>query len=898
MTAATSRPELFPGLPVTEGMLVPTDRALPPVPLKHTDVQATIIGPLCDVQVTQQFHHTHTRPIEAIYVFPLPEDASVTDLTLTIGERVIRGVIQEREQARRNYEQARTSGQGAALLEQERPNLFTVSVANIQPDQHVEVMLRFHDRVAYDDGRFEFVFPTVVLPRYVPQDMAGSADAGRVTATPLLPADMRDGHTLNLTLMLDAGSVEDISSPTHGIDMATEHGITRVALREEAAIPNKDFMLRYRVAGDQFKATPFTYRPQGQPGTVLLMLTPRAELAPEDILPRELLFVFDRSGSMGGDSIVQARNALRACLRALNPADTFNIFPFDNHVEQFAPQSLAFTQEHIDRADAYIEQINARGGTEILGALQQALAQPRDTERLRVVVFMTDGAVGNEDQVLRELGSALNEARVYAFGIGSAVNRFLLDKLAEVGRGSVEYIFPGQAIEDAVQRFQNRAAFPVLVDLALDWGTARITDVYPNPLPDLYAGQPLSLLARFHTQGASRVRLSGRSMHGSFEQVLDIEWPAATPDRSEHWATLPQVWARARLDALMTQERHAPAEQSKLRDQILSLALEYSLMSPYTSLVAIEEQRADHADRAKADRVLVPIHLPQGTLREAFEMPGAPMSPMAMGMMPASAPPMFSQMVSRSAKMHRSPSAPPTLSENAEFFADSLAAAPSPADPGVFGAAPVAEPSPLSQPSLSKQQRYDQALRYLARTQGVSGAWGESAVATALVVLAFLQGGHTDRAGNFMPQLTRATRWLIEQAKRADVAPAVAWTLAVLADKTAATAHTSARDTALTNATPADDLDRNCLALARGEHIQTPAEAQRSFTSERDALALALHLFSPAAPVADIAATLEGQQQTGGSNAGAVVAPGLSAAHRDAAIFAMTASSALAWSVA
>jgi Ca-activated chloride channel homolog len=914
--SAIRKPELYPGLPVTEGMLVPTDRTLLPVPLKHTAVRANIIGPLCDVEVTQQFHNTHTRPVEALYVFPLPEDAAVTALTLTIGERVIRGEVREREQAQRDYADARDAGQGAALLEQERPNLFSIAVANIQSDEQVQVTLRFHDRVPYDNGGFEFVFPTVVLPRYLPPDQDAGEDAQRVTATPLLPEATRDGHTLSLEVALDAGTLETISSPTHDVETHLERGRTRVTLRQADAVPNKDFILRYRPAGRQFATAAFTYRPAGEPGTLLLMLTPQAEVAPEDVLPRELLFVYDRSGSMGGDSIVQARNALRACLRALNPDDTFNIFPFDNRVEVFAPQPLPFTQENVDRADAYLEQINARGGTEILKALQTALDQPRDAERLRVVVFMTDGAVGNEEQVLRTLRRALNEARVYAFGIGSAVNRYLLDKLAEVGRGSVEYIFPGQAIEAAVQRFQNRAAFPVLVDLALDWGGARVADVYPDPLPDLYAGQPLTLSARFHSSGHSQIRLTGRTPQGSYAQTLDLEWPTATPDRGAHWATLPQVWARARLDALLTRERDFPEQQSKLRQEIISLALEYNLLSPYTAFVAIEQQQ--NPGREAAVPVQVPIHLPQGTRRKAFEphppvsAPGA--APGAMFLSMAAPPPSPSPEPRRRAQsggiprriadtvtdMFGDQSQHSASAPRAEAGADWLSGS------AVQPAGSAGQLAASGQATLPDTTRYEPALRYLARTQGVSGAWDESDVATALVLLAFLRGGHSDRAGNFRPQLTRAVRRLVGQASSASVAPVVAWALAELAAQTGAATHTAARDAALAHAAPVDALDQTCLTLAQAraagksfapdQHIPlVNPQSPLADLDERGALALALALQVGTDAAADLPAALAAHQQPGGRSAGAVVPAGHTADQPTSMIFAATAVGAMAW---
>jgi Ca-activated chloride channel homolog len=552
MAASNSRPELYAGLAITEGMLVPNDRALPPVPLKHTDVEATIVGPLCDVALRQEFHNTHSAPIEALYVFPLPEDAAVSALTLTIGDHVVKGDIRERDAARNDYEQARDAGQGAALLEQHRPNLFGVSVTNIQPDERVLVQLRFVLRLPFDDGGYEWVLPTTITPRYTPRSEAGHAPP----AAPLLPEGTRDGHTIAIRVTIDSGALSNVASPSHPITVeAGRAGRTTVALQHQAELPNRDFVLRYRASGPEHRAAAYTVREQGQAGTLLLTLLPQLDPAPETIVPRELLFVFDRSGSMGGEPIVAARNALRACLRGLNPSDVFNIFPFDHAVEQFRPASQPFTQESVDAADAYIATIESRGGTEILQALQQALAQPSDPERLRVIVFLTDGAVGDEERVLRELHHGLRDARVFAFGIGSAVNRYLLDKLAETGRGNVEYVYPGQDIEQAVLRFQNRAAFPLLTDIAVDWGGAAVTDAAPTVLPDLYAGQPVVLLARFASSGTTGVTLRGRTRQGPWQHTLPIEWPSVTPDRSEPVHKLCSYRAAARRPRRAGQSR-------------------------------------------------------------------------------------------------------------------------------------------------------------------------------------------------------------------------------------------------------------------------------------------------------------------------------------------------------
>jgi len=899
----TKAPE-YAGQPITTGVLLPKDRNLAPIPLKQTEVSASIIGLLCDVSVKQIFHNTHTRPIEALYVFPLPEDAAVTELTLKIGDRVIEGKIREVEEAKKEYAEARDEGLGAALLEQNRPNIFTISVANIQPNEQIEVALRFHDHVPYENEAFEFSFPTVVLPRYVPPESSEVADADRITATPLLPEGMRNGHTLSLKVSLEIGGLEAnaISCPSHAIDLTSEGGKQIVTLRQADAIPNKDFILRYRVASDKFKTTFFTHRPAGRQGTFLMLITPPAELNLNNVLPRELLFVFDRSGSMGGDSIVQARNAIHSCLRGLNEQDTFNIFPFDDRVEQFAPHSLPNTQENQDKADAYIEKVEDRGGTEILAALQTALKQPVDPERRRVIVFLTDGAVGNEDQVLRELRRSLNGARVFAFGIGSAVNRFLLDKLAEVGRGTVEYVFPGQDIADAVQRFQNRAAFPVLYDLELDWGGMPISDVYPSPIPDLYAGQPLTILGRFYAVGETQVRLKGKTRQGTHEQVENITWPESTLEQADLSIVLAQVWARARIDALMTKERDDPKQRATVRDEILGVALVHHLVSPYTALIAVEERQTKHEGRDVAETVVVPIHLPQGTHREAFE---------ASPMLGASYAPPSPQMVSAPSGdrgkgigggmrggMRRMASGSRGISMDFGLASKLKEAS---YDLSMSIQAPEAEEAAKPSEAQAKQ-RAEAALRYLARTQKVSGAWGESVITTTLALLAFLQNGHTDRAGSYRPQLTKTVQWLTSQFNNPQVATIAVWALAELAKVTGATNHTAARDAALAHAQATTDLQRQCLTFAQevsqgkvGVTANPVLKPQLPPASEGEQgiLKLVLGAWGHEEATQALSTLLAKYQQLGGNTDGAIILPGCKAAKPDNLLLAATAAGAL-----
>jgi Ca-activated chloride channel homolog len=745
-----ARPELNSAAELAGAMLLPRDEALPPIPLEHTTIMIDVVGPLAEASVIQRYRNTHSVPLDALYVFPLPTEAAVSGFELQVGARLIRGALRPRAEADAAFATAAERGADAALLSRQRPNLFSIELANLQPGELVEARLRFFSRVPFDDGWFSLAIPTVVLPRYLPAGTPAGPEQG---AVPLLP-EGASGHTLSLRVSLDLGRRAELEARGFACNIAEERGRSVVSLRDPAAVPDRDAVLRYRPAGEGYAAAAFAYRAAGRPGAALLMLTPRALPAPTEVLPRELLFVFDRSGSMGGESIAQARNALRACLRALNPADTFNIFPFDNVVEQLAPTPQPFTQQAIDAADRFIAGIDARGGTEIARALSAALAQPRDPARLRVVVFLTDGAVGNEGHVLRALADQLNEARVFAFGVGSAVNRFLLDRLATIGRGSAEYILPGEPIEPAVQRFQRRAALPLLRDLRVDWGAAAVSEALPEPLPDLYAGQPLVLLARYggpRDQQAT-ITVSGRTAQGSYSEQLELDLPAETPDRGGAWAALPQLWAQARLDALEDEARLDRSRATALDAEAAALALEHGLLSAHTAFVASEEPPPDATGRRATKRVVVPVHLPDGTRREAFEpdsglLGGGPHYRMA-AMAPQPGAPLRS---GRARGLLNSFGA--MLGGASDATADHHGlAAPTPQA--------YTEPHAPAPRAAGPVERRAAALRFLARTQDVSGAWATDETATALAALAFAQAGHSARAGDFRPQLARAATWL------------------------------------------------------------------------------------------------------------------------------------------
>ncbi|MEQ8172402.1 MAG: VWA domain-containing protein, partial [Candidatus Eremiobacterota bacterium] len=480
---------------------------------------------------------------------------------------------------------------------------FTMSVVNIEPGQEIFVTLEYYETIAYEDGEYKFVFPMTVTPRYNPQSLT---DSERISPSFQSPDRTRE---INIFIDLDAGfPIGEISSPTHllYIQEKGEHK-REIQLAKEGEIPNKDFVLKYSSDGEKVEQTFTLYREENKAGTFMFHITPKIDYGPEEMLKREIIFILDRSGSMEGTPMEQAKKALKACLRTLREGDMFAIINFDDQLEVLSDRSLAFNDENLRKADDFVNATDARGCTEILLAMDCALRMPANKEYLRQIIFLTDGAVGNEDQVIKEVEKILGKARIFTFGIGSSVNRYLLDKMAEIGRGTVQYLLENEDIEEAIQKFANQAAFPVLGDISLEWENVSVTDVYPLPVPDVYFGQILCLLGRFHSSGSAKAILKGRTGQGEFSQEFSLE----LPEKHDKNRAIETIWARKRIDHLLGRLREYPQETHSIRDEVLGLSMKYHLMSPYTSLVAVEK---DDREKEKKEiiRMDVPLIVPEG----------------------------------------------------------------------------------------------------------------------------------------------------------------------------------------------------------------------------------------------------------------------------------------------
>ena len=582
-----------------------------PLPLKHTDVKAEVAGYIASVRVTQQFHNPYSGKIEAVYVFPLPENAAINEFIMTIGNRRIRGIIREREEAQKVYDEAKAQGYTASLLTQERPNVFTQSVANIEPGHQIDVSIRYFHTVAQIDGWYEFVFPMVVGQRFNPPGSKnglgaaarGSAGAsGQTKEVAYLRPGERSGHDISLSVDLDGGMpVEEIVSRSHRIRTdrrSPEHAV--VSIDAADSLPNKDFVLRYRLAGDAIKSGFITHHDQ-RGGYFSLLLQPPALLKNLHRQPLELVFVLDCSGSMSGRPLQQAKDAIQAALSRLEPGDTFQLINFSENSSQLGGRPLAATPANVRRGLDYLHRLNSDGGTMMIEGIRAALKFPHDPARLRFVCFLTDGFIGNEVDILREVEKSLGDSRVFSFGVGSSPNRYLLDSMAKLGRGSVAYLGDKDEGASVMNGFFDRISHPALTDVRIDWNGVKTDDVFPKRVPDLFVGRPVAITGRFTGGGRQTIRITGKS--AGRELALDL--PVDLDNTAVAHEALPSIWARQKISHLANE---GIREQSWLfARQIRQVALDYSLMSSFTSFVAVDASRQTDGSYGTTVPVAVPV---------------------------------------------------------------------------------------------------------------------------------------------------------------------------------------------------------------------------------------------------------------------------------------------------
>ena len=582
----------------------------------NTDVRVEVTGLIVRATLRQSFRNDSSEWTEGIYVFPLPAGAAVDQMRLEIGDRLIEGEIREKEKAKAEYEKATREGKRSSLVRQQRPNLFTTSVANIAPGETITVEIGYLDTARYDEETFSLRVPMTLTPRYIPgtplPDRQGSGwspdthevpDASMIT--PPMVASSAD-HRVSLSANIRPGMpLSLIASRYHPVNISRMADGYDVSFAPGDVPMDHDIELLWRpVKEDAPHAMAFTETVGGEPHLLLMVMPPDAAEA-VTIPPREVIFVIDTSGSMHGVSIEQARSALLLALEGLRPEDRFNVIQFNSVTQPLFPASVQASPDRIETARRYVDGLAANGGTEMRPALELALAgRPRENE-LRQVIFITDGSVGNEDALFTLIGQRLGASRLFTVGIGSAPNGWFMQKAAEAGRGTFVTISALHEVEEKMQRLFRKIEKPMLTDLAIEWPSDLALETYPATVPDLYAGEPVVIKARLSQdpRAGDQLRITGRLAAGSW----GVELPLAD---SQSGAGIAAVWARAHIAELLERGRRA-ADPESVREAVTRTALRHHLVSKHTSLVAVDKTPARTAAQKLASEQ-VPNLVPYG----------------------------------------------------------------------------------------------------------------------------------------------------------------------------------------------------------------------------------------------------------------------------------------------
>jgi len=601
-------------------------------PKLNTEVDIEVNGLLARVTVSQTFTNPSAQWQEGLYVFPLPETAAVDHLRMKIGERIIEGDIKPKKQAQKIYQQAKKEGKQASLVEQQRPNMFTTSVANIAPHDSITVVIEYQQMVSQDANEFSLRFPMTITPRYIPgtpiantkeiSQFNGSGwavntdqvnDASHITP-PVLSTMSETSNRINISILLSAGfDLALVDSPYHQVEEVTVNDSTRKIRLVDSVPANRDFELVWQASNNQApQAALFTQHKNGQ-DYAMLMLTPPNKLDIESI-SRELIFIVDTSGSMDGTSMKQAKTALQYGLTQLRPQDSFNIIRFSDDVDSLFKQAKVANRNNLESAHDYVNWLRADGGTEMAPALEMALQAKQITKGIRQVVFLTDGSVGNEDELFSIIEQNLGNSRLFTVGIGSAPNSHFMQRAALFGRGSHSYIGSEDEVRQKMQTLFNKLSHPVLTDIKLELDGS-VVEVWPKTVPDLYLGEPLILTLKATTLPDDIV-ISGDYGNQTWQQKVTLQGGG----QSESVSVL---WARRKISGLMDDYRRAGEDNDLIKADIVEIALTHHLVTKFTSLVAVDKTPV-RPNAEKLNTQAIAVNPPAGSVMTQFPQTATP----------------------------------------------------------------------------------------------------------------------------------------------------------------------------------------------------------------------------------------------------------------------------------
>ena len=579
-------------------------------PLKKTNVNVVISGVIAQVTIKQTYANTGAVPINGCYIFPGSTRAAVHGMTMRIGKRIIVAQIQEKKEAKKTFELAKKEGKSASLLEQHRPNVFSMDVANILPGDTIELELAYSELLVPEHGEYSFVFPTLVGPRYSTISVQGSSPDNQWLKNPYLPENAQPHSEFDFSLQLATGlPLQDVRCESHKVDVAySGKDQAQIHLKNDGTFAaNRDFILKYRLQGEQIASGLLLYKGEKE-NYFLYVAEPPALFRPEQIPPREYIFVIDVSGSMRGFPLDLAKEILSKMVHNLKPADTFNVLLFAGDSRLLSPQSLPASKENVNDAIQFIDREEGGGGTELLSALKRAMALPRQETVSRSIVVLTDGYVATEAALFQTIAQNLNKANLFTFGIGSSVNRHLIEQMAQVGQG-VPFVVTNPAdAEEAAFSFVKYISAPLLTNIELVTDGFSVQDLEPPQIADLFAERPVVVFGKWSGEQSGTILLKGVNGQGAFSQKVDVQNATVVSDTG-----LEYLWARAKIARLSLDDEAASSEQN--REAITALGLAHNLLTKYTSFVAVDTQLRNEK---KARDVSQPLPLPQGVTSAAI----------------------------------------------------------------------------------------------------------------------------------------------------------------------------------------------------------------------------------------------------------------------------------------
>ncbi len=554
-------------------------------PLKETNVTTEISGVIAYVKIIQKYKNNGAHPINASYIFPASTRAAVHGMTMKIGEEIIKARINERQEAQKQFDQAKKEGKSASLLKQQRPNVFSMNIANIMPGDHIDIELEYTELLVPTEGIYEFVYPTVVGPRYSEQSEEGAPGSEKWVENPYLQNGDENPTRFHMAVNISTGvPLQDISCRTHVTDIVWDNKSTaKLTLsNSEKYGGNRDFILNYRLSGQQIESGLMLYEGEDE-HFFLLMAQPPERIKPADIPPREYIFVVDVSGSMNGFPLNTSKKLLQNLIGSLRPTDAFNVILFAGGSSLMADASIPATKENINRAIRVIDNQEGGGGTRLYSALKKGLDLPKDESFSRTMIIVTDGYISAEKKVFNLISENLNNTNVFSFGIGSGVNRYLIEGLAKAGQGEPFVVTkPGEARKTA-ERFRRYIESPVLTSIVVDYDGFETYDIEPPGIPDLFAKRPVIVFGKWRGKPEGTIRLTGSGGSGDYVKTFDVSLIRPLETNK----ALRYLWARTRVSRLS--DYHTRVHNTDNKAEITNLGLTYNLLTRYTSFIAVHE---------------------------------------------------------------------------------------------------------------------------------------------------------------------------------------------------------------------------------------------------------------------------------------------------------------------